>query len=86
MNCGWELTDDYGHLRAARDRAHPGLPRCRSRSRPAGSPSIPVLFADDGGTGLQAGIRLRLLAGRRSVVRLRPNWADATGRSAGMYW
>lgn len=41
---------------------------------------------DDSGTGLNARLRLRLLAGRRYVVRLRLYWAGGSGKSAIMYW
>lgn len=41
---------------------------------------------DDSGTGLNARLRIRLLAGRRYVVRLRLYWAGGSGQTAIMYW
>lgn len=41
---------------------------------------------DDGGTGLNARLRMRLLAGRRYVVRLRLYWSGGSGDTAIMYW
>ncbi len=62
------------------------------------SDMVMVLFEDDGGslrylggdddsgTGLNAKLNLRLLAGRRYVVRLRLYWAGGIGKSSVMYW
>lgn len=41
---------------------------------------------DDSGTGLNARLRVRLLAGRRYVVRLRLYWAGGSGDTSIMYW
>lgn len=41
---------------------------------------------DDSGTGLNAQLKTRLLAGRRYVVRLRLYWAGGSGKSSIMYW
>lgn len=38
------------------------------------------------GTGFNARLRLRLLAGRRYEVRLRLYWAGGSGKSTIMYW
>ncbi|MFY9678597.1 M12 family metallopeptidase [Glutamicibacter protophormiae] len=62
------------------------------------SDMVMVLFEDDGGslrylggdddsgTGLNAQLTTRLLAGRRYVVRLRLYWAGGNGTSSIMYW
>ncbi|WP_313813134.1 M12 family metallopeptidase [Glutamicibacter sp.] len=41
---------------------------------------------DDSGTGLNAQMKVRLLAGRRYVLRLRLYWAGGSGKSSIMYW